>query len=337
MQKMKNNYANFTAAVCCALIFTGCDSSLNGGGLGSKPLLPDTNGKLISPTKADMVLIPAGEFTMGSDKTDDKDLKKEYGFIDPLYMDEHPARKVNLPAFLIDKFEVNNGQYKAFVQQTSRREPAAWIQNGYNAREDKLQSFLLETLRWAATQYFKLDMDTSKMSRESLLAEIKKIQQKRDKLPATWITWHDADAYCRWLGRRLPSEAEWEKAARGPQSLEYPWGDVWDPKKLNTGATAESQEEVALPSGSYTDDKSVYGVFDMAGNVSEWTDDWYKPYAGNKYTSKDFGEQHKVTRGGGAGIGHYTLSYFYRGAVRGHADPNTENSDRGFRCAANTD
>ncbi len=300
-------------------------------------MLPGPDGQMVAPSRADMVEIPAGEFIMGSDKTDEDNLQKEYGFIDPLYLDEHPAHKVDLPAFLIDRYEVTNGQYKAFVQQTKRRDPAAWIQNGYNAREDKLQSFTLETLQWAATQYFKLDMDTKSMDRESLLSEIQKIQQRRDKVPATWITWHDADAYCRWLGRRLPSEAEWEKAARGPQSLEFPWGDVWDQSKLNTGAKAVSDEEVSLPGGSYPDDMSVYGVYDMAGNVSEWTSDWYKPYKGNNYLSKDFDAMHKVTRGGGAGVGHYTLSYFYRGAVRGHSDPATDNSDRGFRCAADVE
>ena len=270
---------------------------------------------------------------MGSDKTDSLGMQKEYGFVDPLYLDEHPLHKVVLPAFLIDKYEVTNAQYKDFALQTKRTEPSAWVQNGYNVREDKLRSFKLETLRWAATQYFKLDRDTQTMSQEEILAELQKIQQYRDKLPVSNVTWHDANDFCRWQQKRLPSEAEWEKAARGTNGLEYPWGNDWEAKKLNIGAKAENEDEPALPSGSYPDDKSTYGVFDLAGNVSEWVDDWYKPYPGNNYVSKDFGEIHKVKRGGEAGIGHYSLSYFFRGAVRNHADPATASSG-GFRCAA---
>ena len=284
-------------------------------------------------SKANMVRVPAGKFVMGSDKTDKTGMQKDYGFIDPLYLDEHPQHIVDLPAFLIDRYEVTNAEYKAFVQQTRRTEPPAWVQNGYNAREDKLQSFKLETLRWAATQYYKLDMNTEAMPREAILAELKKIQQKRDKLPVANVTWHDADDFCRWLGRRLPTESEWEKAARGSEGLEYPWGNDWDAKKLNTGATAEDEDEPTVPGGTFPGDRSFYGVYDMAGNVSEWVNDWYKPYPSSDYLSENFGEKHKVKRGGEAGVGHYSLSHFFRGAVRSHADP-ADASSGGFRCAS---
>lgn len=281
-----------------------------------------------------MVLIPAGKFVMGSNKTDKTGMQKEYGFIEPMFLDEHPQHTIDLPAYLIDRYEVTNAEYKAFVQQTRRTEPSAWTQNGYNAREEKLQEFKLETLRWAATQYFKLDMDTTKMSREAILTELQNIQKKRDMLPVTYIAWHDADDFCRWLRRRLPTEAEWEKAARGPQGLEFPWGNDWDIKKTNIGSKAESEDDVTLPGGSYPTDKSYYGVYDLAGNVSEWVSNWYQPYPGSDYHSDNFGEKHKVKRGGEAGIGHYSLSHFFRGAVRSHADPAVESSG-GFRCAAN--
>ncbi|MCR4303501.1 MAG: formylglycine-generating enzyme family protein [Gallionella sp.] len=283
--------------------------------------------------QAGMVLIPAGNFLMGSNKTGDTGMQKEYGFIEPLYLDEHPLHTVDLPDFLIGRYEVTNAEYKAFVRQTQRPEPPAWVQNGYNVREEKLQSFKIETLRWAATQYFKLDMDTRKMPREAILAELQKIQQKRDKLPASNVTWHDANDFCRWRGGRLPSEAEWEKAARGPQGLEFPWGNEWDLKKINTGAKAEDEDVVTEPGGAYPGDRSYYGVYDMAGNVSEWVSDWYKPYPGADFLSQFFGEKHKVVRGGEAGIGHYTLSHFFRGASRGHADPAIPSSS-GFRCAS---
>lgn len=330
-----NNKVTYTfAALCLALILAGCDNGQGGGGKhsNSTALLPGPNG-LMPPSQADMVLIPAGKFVMGSDKTDKAGLQKEYGFIEPLFLDEHPQHVVELPAFLIEKYEVVNANYKAFVLQTKRTEPQAWVQNGYNAREEKLQSFTLETLRWAATEYFKLDMDTKTMSREAILEELQKIQKKRDKLPVAHVTWHDANDYCRWLGRRLPTEAEWEKAARGPQGLEFPWGNDWDPKMPNTGATAESEDAVTVPGGTFPNDKSFYGVYDLAGNASEWVADWYKPYPGSDYLSRDFGDKHKIKRGGEAGVGHYTLSHFFRGAVRSHADPSTPSSG-GFRCAA---
>jgi formylglycine-generating enzyme required for sulfatase activity len=320
---MKNNRWPIATALCSLLLLAGCGDW--GGQRQHKPA---------PPAQVDMVLIPAGEFVMGSNKTDEAKIQKEYGFVEPLFLDEHPQRKTELPAFLIDRYEVTNGQYKAFVQQTKRAEPPLWIKNGYNVRDEKLQSFSLDTLRWGATNFFKLDMDTRNMTREAILAELAKIQRKRDKLPVTVVSWADADAYCRWLGRRLPSEAEWEKAARGPQGLEYPWGNEWDPKKPNTGNAADNEDEAAELGGAHPGDKSFYGVYDMAGNVSEWVADWYKPYPGSSFVSKNYGEKQKVTRGGGAGVGHYSLSFFYRGALRGHFDPETLSSDLGFRCAA---
>jgi len=327
--KMKNSFSYISVVLLVAVALTGCDAELGGEGRSSSK---GHNGQT-PHNQADMVLIPAGKFVMGSDKTDKTEMQKEYGFIEPIFLDEHPLHIVELPDFLIDKYEVTNANYKVFIQQTKRTEPQAWIQNGYNVREEKLQSFSLETLRWAATEYFKLDMNTKAMTREAILSELQKIQLKRDKLPVTNVNWHDADDYCRWIGRRLPTEAEWEKSARGPQGLEFPWGNDWDQKKLNTGASAETEDEVTLPGGSFPEDKSFYGVYDLAGNVSEWVADWYKPYPGSDYSSPNFGEKHKVKRGGEAGVGHYTLSHFFRGAVRSHGDPATPSSG-GFRCAA---
>jgi formylglycine-generating enzyme required for sulfatase activity len=288
-----------------------------------------------------MVLIPAGPFIMGSNKVDTKGLKQEYGLVDPLYLNEHPRHKAILQAYYIDKYEVTNAKYKAFVMAMKAqarqsgvdyREPRYWIQNAYNASDDKLSAADLTGLRWIATQYFRLDMDTTKMSKDALLAAMFKIQRHRDTLPVTEVNWYDAYSYCRWAGKRLPSEAEWEKAARGPDGLEYPWGDKWDAAKTNTGADRDSDEPVA-PVGSMPEDKSPYGVYDMAGNVSEWVDDWFQAYPGSDYHHPAYGDIHKVLRGGGSGVGHYALSVFYRGARRNHADPTLSGTDLGFRCA----
>ena len=156
---------------------------------------------------ADMVLIPAGAFIMGSDKVDTSGKKEEYGLVKPLYLDEHPRRRLELPAFLMDKYEVSNAQYKDFVRETRRAEPFEWTQNGYNLLKDRLNATDVEALRWIAEQYFKLDMDTRKMSKPLLLKAILKQQRYMDTLPATGVGWQDANDYCQWRGKVWISSA----------------------------------------------------------------------------------------------------------------------------------
>jgi formylglycine-generating enzyme required for sulfatase activity len=159
-----------------------------------------------------------------------------------------------------------------------------------------------------------------------------KKQTEMDNYPATGVTWHEARAYCEWRGQRLPSEAEWEKAARGPNGNEFPWGNQWDTSKTETGDDSEYEEGIA-PVGAYPQDKSFYGAYDMGGNVFEWVADWYGPYPGSNYQSDNFGQKNKVIRGGGGGIGHYAVSYLFRGATRQFTDPEVMGEDVGFRCA----
>ncbi len=282
-----------------------------------------------------MVTVPAGEFIRGSQKTDDEGIQEQYGMAAPIYLDEYPQHKMILPAFKIDVYEVSNKQFKDFIIATDRALPYEWGHNGYGLTMKEASTMDIERLRKIGTDDFKLDMDTTKMSREALMTVMEKEQLKRDPFPVTGISWHYADVYCRWRGKRLPTEAEWEKAARGPNGFEFPWGNDWNAALTNTGDQDESEwEEGIAPVGSYPHNKSYYGAYDMAGNVWEWTADWYQPYPKSIYRSDNFGEKVKVIRGGGGGIGHYALSYFFRGATRQFAEPDMAGEDVGFRCAA---
>ena len=235
-----------------------------------------------------MALIPAGPFTMGSDKVDVDQQGAEFGSKKPWYLDEHPAHIVILPAYLIDRTEVTNGQYRIFVEATRSRRPGSW---GDGA-----------------------------------------IRPEYENYPVTEVNWYEADHFCRWAGKRLSSEAEWEKASRGTDAREFPWGNDFDPKKANTAASDFGR---LLPVGSFPEGASPYGVLDMAGNVMEWVDDWYLPYSGSKDVSPLYGRKNKVFRGGGFGSenGHYALPLFYRSAYRSSSPPEESYVDLGFRCA----
>jgi formylglycine-generating enzyme required for sulfatase activity len=236
--------------------------------------------------KPGMVLIPAGEFVMGSDKVDPHP-PKGFVMLKPLYVDEHPARKVSLAAFWIDRYEVTNAQYREFVQARRVVAPPFWENDQYP--------------EGAAEQ------------------------------PVTQVRWDQARAFCQWKDKRLPSEAEWEKAARGSDGREFPWGEAFDVTLANTGMGGD--RKALAPVGSYEGGKSPYGVYDMIGNVWEWVDDWYGPYPGNTASSDHYGEKFKVVRGGGWEGIHHDSPTQYRAAYRFFAPPQVGLADGGFRCA----
>ena len=152
--------------------------------------------------------------------------------------------------------------------------------------------------------------------------------------PVIGVDWSEADAYCRWKGKRLPTEAEWEKSARGTDGRLYPWGNHAPSKELANYALGArfNYSQVLMPVRSYEHGKSPYGLYQMAGNVWEWVQDWY---AANYYEASPGHNpqgpeqgQFKVLRGGWSDLPKYLLTY-----GRFKLPPDTRNSYTGFRCA----
>ena len=218
-----------------------------------------------------MVLVPAGEFTMGSNYGDD---------------DEIPVHKVNLDAFYMDIYEVTNDKYKECVDAGSCSEPKSVAR--YN------------------------DPDYA-------------------NYPVVNVDWIQAHNYCEWRGGGLPSETQWEKAARGTDERTYPWGAGFDCSRANYYDSVQRKYCVGDTTkvGSYESGVSPYGNYDMAGNVWEWTADWYDAYPGNTNSSRNYGTIYRVLRGGAW----YYLGYELRVSDRIGFFPSQYNNSIGFRCA----
>jgi len=259
------------------VLFSACDRP-------SVSLSPEIISKVDGKA---MVLVPAGEFIMGTNRTDPENTHLKIGTVKHLYKDQRPERKVHLDAFYIDQYEVTNLEYKKFIDATQFPElPGHWEDGTY--------------------------------------------PEGQKDLPVTNVTWREALTYALWAGKRLPTEAQWEKAARGTEGRLFPWGDEYQKGWANVGVDGA---KALTPGGSFPKDLSSFHVFDMAGNVMEWTRSWYEPYPGNDYQFKKFGKEFKVLRGNGFQKGgHYFLEAYRFAFYRTEAKPDEYFENVGFRC-----
>lgn len=236
----------------------------------SAPLSQAPN-EIVDDRGVTMMLVPAGEFLMGSNHGE---------------IDEQPVHKVYLASFYMDKYEVTNAQYRVCVSVKACNPPGdvTYYQNaGYSDH------------------------------------------------PVTFVDWYMAEAYCSWRDARLPTEAEWEKAARGSTDVMYPWGDAIDCSYANYRGVNGYCVGDSSPVGGYEIGKSVFGIYDLAGNALEWVSSAYADYP---YDPNDGREglnisSMRVIRGGSWN----NRGIEVRATVRAWAIPSRAEFDFGFRCA----
>ena len=288
-------YASSTGVLVCACLFsctpkTSLQKEID-------PLVAKVDLVVEAPVsnRHEMLLIPGGEFEMGTNHGD---------------INESPVHAVSVDSFYIDKYEVDNEKFLSFLTAVGEHED----ENG----KELLDIHDLQSPFKYVNYRFEL-----KSSRRLL---------DLGRHPVTEVTWFGADQYCRWAGLRLPTEAEWEKAARGTDGRQYPWGEVFSSRKANSMQGARVHIGTA-PIGYYPLGISPYGVHDMSGNVQEWVGDLY----GKNYYELESGINPK---GPGTGLARVLRGGSFRENVkfltttaRTGAGPSSTTDNIGFRCA----
>ena len=209
-----------------------------------------------------------------------------------------------------------------------------WVMDATPAHEVRLEAFYIQQHEVSNAAYLRF-VEAEKFPVLPHWPEGRPAPEQM-RLPVVFVNWHEAQAYCRWIGGRLPVEAEWEKAARGTDGRIYPWGNQFEPGRANLGG----QFEGPLPVGSFPQGNSPYKVSDMIGNVWEWTDSWYRPYPRSQYSTPDYKKTYRVVRSSSwSGVGHFppralreVMAAQAQATYRLFFPPEIALEDIGFRC-----
>jgi gamma-glutamyl hercynylcysteine S-oxide synthase len=240
---------------------------------------PDAPHRPVPPALPAEVLVPGGEFEMGTD-------------LDPWALDnERPAHRVHVPAFAIDTTPVSNAGYSRFIAAGGYRDPQWWHPDGWAH---------VQSAGLLAPQFWCPDG-----AGDWAVLRFGELLPLHPDEPVQHVCWYEADAYARWCGRRLPTETEWEKAARHDpatgRSRRYPWGEQDPgPQHANLGGRHLGPASV----GAYPEGVSAFGVHQLMGDVWEWTSSDFTGYPGfapfpyREYSEVFFGPEYKVLRGG---------------------------------------
>ncbi len=301
-------------------LFTCCANGTNAPAENTATKVREKDGMV-------MVYVPGGEFTMGSSLFETIVLSGSKLF---LFSDQRPKHKVYLDGFWIDKTEVTVGMFRKFVEETGYK-TSAELKGGGKPWRDGPKEY-----EWPVVA----GIDWLHPREAGIEAE--------DNHPVVQVSWEDAMAYAKWAGATLPTEAQWEKAARGPDERKFPWGNEFNGAYLNYGditcpvkrwRDTEFNDGYAFtaPVGTYPRGASPYGVLDMSGNVWEWVLDWYdEDYYGNSpYKNPPGPESGRVRAMRGGSWYDGNPKEWVSCVIRHQNPPDDRYEDVGFRCAVN--
>ncbi|MBE9126575.1 ergothioneine biosynthesis protein EgtB [Coleofasciculus sp. LEGE 07092] len=248
---------------------------------------------------AGMIEIPAGEFEMGNESIEAMD-------------NERPRHRVYLDAYQIDCYPVTCGEYRGFIEAGGYQSDRFWSAAGWKWLQDNP---VAQPLYWSDNPLW-------------------------DNHPVCGVSWYEAEAYAKFVGKRLPTEAEWEKAASWDAAIghsrTYPWGDVQPSDRLCNHSNTVGQ---TTPVNAHPAGQSVYGCYDMLGNVWEWTVSWFDDYEGftsypyRGYSQAYFDGKHRVLKGGSWA----TPPWAMRSSFRNWYYPGVRQILAGFRCACSSE